>query len=199
VGDYVTGKPSEKSEKEALAASVAEVREAWEAVIAELGHQGLERPVLPDGWRVRDVLAHFNGWDRWQLVQLRCAFTGETPTDEELSGGIEFPPNDDMQEDAMNAMFLAGNRDRTVDEIVGDWREISAIRAEWVADASQEQLDTDIGGDWTSGTNRIFRLASEVPTVNPTEHVWERIVDQIEHQKEHLKILREHLESKTGS
>jgi hypothetical protein len=178
-------------EKEALAKAVADVRADWEAVIAELGPEGLERPGLEGGWRVRDVLAHCNGWERWQLVQLRCAFTGETPTDEELTGGIEYPPNDDMQEDAMNAMFLAGTRDLTLEEILDHWRKTADMRAEWVGSAPQEQLDTEIGGDWTSGTNRIFRLVSEVPTVNPTERVWERIVDQLDHQREHLKTVRE--------
>ena len=57
------------------------MRSAWEAVIAELGAAGLERPGAAEDLRVRDVLAIFNGWDRWNLVQLRCAFTGETPTD----------------------------------------------------------------------------------------------------------------------
>lgn len=62
-----------------LTKKMTEVRESWEATIAELGPEGLERPEVAGDWRVRDVLAHFNGWDRWQLVQLRCAFTGEHP------------------------------------------------------------------------------------------------------------------------
>lgn len=183
-------------DKEKLEDYVAEIRAEWEATIDELEPEGLERPGLDGGWRVRDVLAHCNGWERWQLVQLRSAFTGETPTDEELTGGIEYPPNDDMQEDAMNGMFLAGTRDLELGEILDHWRKTADMRADWVAAATQEQLDAEIGGDWTSGTNRIFRLVSEVPSVNPTERVWERIVDQLDHQTEHLKTVREWM--KTG-
>jgi hypothetical protein len=177
--------------KEALATAVSDVRASWEATLAELGPKGLERPGATGEWRVRDVLAHFNGWDRWQLVQLRCAFTGETPTDHELQGGIEFPPNDDMSEDAMNAMFQAGNRDRALDDVVADWREVSGMRASWVAAASQDQLDTVIGADWAGGTQRIFRLASEVPSVSHPERVWQRILDQVEHQEQHLQFVQE--------
>src|SRR5688572_17662301 len=142
--------------KEELSKSVSDVRESWETTIAELGPEGLERSGATGEWRVRDVLAHFNGWDRWQLVQLMCAFSGGTPTDRELTGGVEFPPNDDMSEDAMNAMFYAGNRDRPLDQVVADWREISGMRAEWIKGASQDQLDAVFGADWASGTNRVM-------------------------------------------
>lgn len=181
--------------EEALAKAVSDVREAWEATLTELGPARLERRGATGEWKVRDVLAHFNGWDRWQLVQLRSAFTGETPTDHELHGGVEFPPNDDMSEDAMNAMFQAGNRNRPLDEVIADWREVSMMRADWVADASQDELDTVIGADWAGGTQRIFRLASEVPSVINPERVWQRILDQVEHQQQHLQIVHEWMRS----
>lgn len=183
--------------KEALEQLVFDVREAWEATIDELGPDGLERPGATGEWRVRDVLAHFNGWDRWQLVQLRSAFTGEAPTDAELTGNIDFPENDSMHEDAMNAMFVEGNRGRPLESVVGDWREVSGMRIDWVAAATQDQLDTTIGADWTGGTNRIFRLQSEVPGVANPERVWQRIVDQVEHQKEHLRLVREWMGSRS--
>jgi hypothetical protein len=177
--------------KQALIKAVSEVRQAWKETLAELGADGLERPGATDEWRVRDVLAHFNGWDRCQLVQLRCAFSGETPTDDELTGGVEYPPNDEMHNDAMNAMFLAGARERPLEDIVRHWREVSAMRAEWVAAASQEQLDEIIGADWNGGSPRIMRLASEVPSVSNPEPAWHRILDQVEHQREHLQLVRE--------
>lgn len=178
-------------DKAELIKAVSDVRQGWDAVIDELGAEGLERPGATGDWRVRDVLAHFNGWDRWQLVQLRCAFTGEAPTDDELTGGVDFPENDDMQEDAMNEMFRVGNLTRSLDDVVADFREVSEMRADWVGSASQEQLDTVIGADWAGGTARIFRLASEVPSVSNPERVWQRLADQVSHQKEHLRIVKE--------
>lgn len=178
-------------DKAELVQAVSGVRKRWDAVIDELGPDGLERPGATGDWRVRDVLAHFNGWDRWQLVQLRCAFTGETPTDEELTGGVDFPENDDMHEDAMNEMFRVGNHTRPLDDVVADFREVSEMRATWLDAASQEQLDTVIGADWAGGTHRIFRLASEVPSVSNPERVWQRLTNQVAHQKEHLRIVKE--------
>ena len=177
-------------DKASLQSAIDDVRRDWEAVISELGPEGLERPGANGHWRVRDVLAHFNAWGRWQLVQLRCAFTGERPTDEELTGGIEYPDNDDMSEDAMNAMFEAGTRNLPLEDILAHWREVSEMRAAWVAAASQDQLDSVIGVHWP-GAPRIFRLASEVPKVQNQERVWERIMDQVGHQQIHLKTVRE--------
>jgi hypothetical protein len=129
--------------------------------------------------------------DRWQLVQLRCAFSGETPTDDELTGGIVYPPTDDLHSDAMNAMFLAGTRELALADIVAHWREVSAMRAHWVAEASQEQLDERIGADWQGGSQRILRLASEVSAVSNPAPVWQFILDQVEHQWQHLQRVRE--------
>jgi hypothetical protein len=163
------------------------VRAGWEAAIAALGARGLERPNACGDWRVRDVLAHCNGWDRWQMVQLRCAFSGEIPTEAELLGGIVYPPNDNMHEDAMNAMFTAGAGVLPVEEIVRHWREVFDMREAWLAGATQEQLDEMIGADWAGGSPRIMRLAREVPGIGETRPVWQFLLDQVEHQDDHLK------------
>lgn len=178
-------------DKQTLVKRVSGVRDAWVSVIDELGAEGLERPGATGDWRVRDVIAHFNCWDRWQLVQLRCSFSGEMPTDHELHGGLQFPPNDDSSEDGMNAMFYAANHDRPLEDVVADWKEVSRMRDDWIAAGSQEQLDTVIGADWAGGSARIFRLASEVPSVSDPEQVWERILSQVTHEDEHLQMVRE--------
>lgn len=103
-----------------------------------------------------------------------------------------------MSEDAMNAMFEQGNSNRPLDDVVADWREISDMRANWIAEASQEQLDTVIGADWTSGTPRIMRLASEVPSVTSQENVWIRLLDQVEHQRAHLHVVRDGIRSESS-
>ncbi len=180
--------------KENLVQAISEVRKAWEATITELGIEGLERPSADEDRRVRDELAIFNGWDRWNLVQLRCAFTGEIPTNAELTGGIPYPPRDTFSEDAMNAMFIAGAGALPVKEIVRDWREVSTMRADWVSAATQAMLDTVVGADWSGQSPRIWRLASEVPSVSDPIPVWQVIFDQVDLQKSHLQIVRDWME-----
>ena len=181
-------------EKENLIQALSDVRKAWEATIAELGSDGLEQSGVTSDWRVRDVLSIFNGWDRYNLVQLRCAFTGEIPTNDELTGGIPYPPRDSFNVDAMNAMFIAGTRELPVEDIVRDWREISAMRADWVSAASQNRLDEVVGADWSGQSSRKMRLASEVPSVSNPMPVWQLIFDQVDLQKSHLQTVRDRMD-----
>jgi hypothetical protein len=78
-------------EKGNLAQAMTDVRKAWEETITDLGSDGLEQNGADGDRQVRDVLAVFNGWDRYNLVQLRCAFTGEIPTPcrERVDGSIK--------------------------------------------------------------------------------------------------------------
>jgi hypothetical protein len=181
-------------QKAALLLLMKESHTAWEALLVRLGEEGMNRAGACGDWRVRDVLAHCNGWDRWQMVQLRCAFSGETPTEEELCGGIQYPPNEDMQDDAMNEMYFAGTRDLPTEEILRHWHEIADLRAGWAAAATQDQLDAPIGADWGSGSTRILRLATEVPGVDRPLPAWQIIREQIDHQDEHLRAIRQWLE-----
>jgi hypothetical protein len=177
-------------EKEILVRAVSEVRNAWEAAIAELGVDGLEQPGADGDLRVRDQLAIFNGWDRWNLVQLRCAFTGEIPADAELTGGITYPPNVPFDVDIMNAMFVDYARELPLEDILSHWREISAMRAGWVSAASQEMLDETVGADWSAQNSRLMRLASEVPSISNPMPAWQLIYDQVDLQKSHLQVVR---------
>jgi hypothetical protein len=181
--------------KEELLAAIADLREGWDDVISRLGPDGLERPGATGDWRVRDVLAHCNAWERWQLVQLRCAFTDETPSDDELTGGIKYPDSESMQEDAMNAMFIAGTKDLPLQTILDHWREVTDMRERWVGDATDEQLDETFAADWASGSDRVFRLTSEAPDLPNPRRVWEQLSEQLDHQRYHLAIVREWMAS----
>ena len=178
-------------EKEILLHAISGARNSWEAVIAGLGPSGLEAPGASGDWRVRDVLAIFNGWDRWNLVQLRCAFSGEIPTDDELTGGIAYQSENPSDVDAMNAMFIAGTRGLPSGEIVRHWREVSAMRGEWVSAATQAMLDAVVGADWSGPQPRIMRLASEVSSVSNPMPAWQLVFDQVDLQVSHLQSIRE--------
>ena len=178
-------------QKETLVEAISAVRAAWEATIAELSSDGLEQPGAEGDLRVRDVLAIFNGWDRWNLVQLRCAFTGEIPTDAELTGGLPYPPVDSFSVETLNAICVASTRALPVEEIVRHWREVSAMRAAWVESASQTMLDEVVGADWGSPNARLMRLASEVPSISNAMPAWQLIYDQLDLQKSHLQSVRD--------
>lgn len=89
----------------------------------------------------------------------------------------------------MNAAFMAGTRDLPLADILRHWREVCALREGWLASATQEKLDQSIGADWASGTQRIMRLASEVPAVDRPVPVWKYLQDQLDHLQTHLQLV----------
>ena len=180
-------------DRTALGAAVAAEHAAWQALLAGLAEGRLDEPGLVGEWRVRDVLGHLAAWDRWQLVQLRCAFSGQVPGDDELHGGITCPPSTSMAEDAMNAMFVAGFAAESVATVRRHFEDVGALRADWVATATAEQLAEPVGPDWSGGTNRVLRLAREVPTVQDPGPAGAFVERQLAHLAEHRLAIEEAL------
>jgi hypothetical protein len=186
-------------DKHELIALLDRSRADWERVITTLGPAGLEEPNACGEWRVRDVLAHFTGWERWQTVQLRSAFSGETPTMIELQGDLEFPPDDgNFSEDALNARNHFANQARPLDDVLADWREVSDLMSSWVGSAGQDQLDDGVGSDWGGGTTRVLRRVTEVPHASDPRPVWKWFADHVAHRDEHLAAVRRGTDASTS-
>lgn len=63
----VHGRPQQESTLADLAAARQELLDALEG----LSETDMESPVAPGEWRIRDMLAHINHWNRWGLNRLR--------------------------------------------------------------------------------------------------------------------------------
>jgi hypothetical protein len=174
--------------KDELTAAIDTCDRDWEAQVARIGTDGLEKPGVVGRWRVRDVLAHINGWHRWQNVQLRSAFTGNAPSEAELTGGLAMGEPDRALsfEDGMNAMFEAANRDRPLQDLLADWREIRSMRRAWVASAAEEQLSELVGTDWSGEPGRYIRLVAEAPGALDPKPASAFVFDQVLHERAHL-------------
>jgi hypothetical protein len=185
-------------DKNALKKLVDECIEGWEAVIATLGPDGLQRPGACGDWRVRDVLAHMTGWERWQILQLRNAFLrGPDPTMEELVGGLPYPEEDHpLTEDERNAIFTEMNAGRPLDDVLADYREVTGMYRGWVDSASQADVDTMIGVKFGNRTQAVFRLDDEPDAAGPeTAGNW--VSRQfLEHRNEHLDEVRAWMNSR---
>lgn len=105
---------------------------------APLSPEQLLLPCLPDGWSVKDVLAHLTWWDQWLLATL--------PADEALDGPRILPPLFDeiptTQDsiDAMNAKVFAHYRSRSVAEILEGFATTRQRIAARVARLSEDDL-----------------------------------------------------------
>ncbi|KAB8141198.1 ClbS/DfsB family four-helix bundle protein [Chloroflexia bacterium SDU3-3] len=105
---------------------------------APLSPDQLLLPCLPDGWTVKDVLAHLTWWDQWLLATL--------PADEALDGPRILPPLFDQTSetqdsiDAMNAKVFAHYRSRSVADVLEGFAATRQRVAARVARLSEEDL-----------------------------------------------------------
>lgn len=59
------------SQQETTLSDLAAARKELLDALAGLSDADLESPLGPDEWRIRDMLAHINHWNRWGLNRLR--------------------------------------------------------------------------------------------------------------------------------
>jgi hypothetical protein len=67
-------------------------RAVWDGLIAALPAPILTLNVLPNGWSVKDLIAHVAAYEKWTAAQIAAASAGRIPTDCELYGMERLPP-----------------------------------------------------------------------------------------------------------
>ena len=82
-----------------------------EAVLAGLEADDLEQPGVVGEWSLRDVLAHFAGYERYVAAEVIAALEDREATNNELYGGEEAPTaEDDLNDDTSNAWVVGHAR-----------------------------------------------------------------------------------------
>ena len=94
-------------------------REEWDARIAQIPETTLTAPVLGSGWSVKDLIAHVAAYEKWTAAQIRAANEDRTPTDMELYGVEEMPPDAEGWDlDRQNAAIYAQYKDMPLTEVM---------------------------------------------------------------------------------
>lgn len=65
--------------KAALLETLRNERSAWDALLAEVGADRLERPGVTGEWSVKDIIAHLMSWESRPVEWLRAARSGTRP------------------------------------------------------------------------------------------------------------------------
>ncbi len=90
-----------------------QARAEWEALLAEVGPERMTRPGTAGYWSVKDVIAHVAWFEREMVGLIR----------ERALEGSELW---DLDQDARNAVVYEQNRDRPLDEVLAEAREVYA-------------------------------------------------------------------------
>ncbi len=93
-------------------------RAEWDALIGQIPEKPMMQPVLNDGWSVKDLIAHVAAYENWTATQLRAANEGRVPTDMELYGVEELPPDPEGWDlDRQNAAIYDRYRDMPLPDV----------------------------------------------------------------------------------
>lgn len=96
-------------------------RAAWEALVAGVDEDAMERPGVDGDWSFKDVTAHLNAWRAWTVARLDAAAgDGAAPSPPWPEGMGEETPEG---VDEINQWFYARGRDRPAAEILAEARE----------------------------------------------------------------------------
>jgi hypothetical protein len=92
----------------------------WETLLAGLSEARIISPDLPDGWSIKDVVAHLMAWQTITNARLQAALQGGEPLFSNWPAGLE--PDGDEHLEAINAWIYAAHCDRSWAEVHHDWR-----------------------------------------------------------------------------
>lgn len=94
--------------------------EQWQALLQGMSTERLTQPWLPDGWSVKDVLAHLRAWQTRTVARLEAAIKGGAPRFPEWPVDIDADESDEAVEKA-NAWIFEANRARPWEDVHGEW------------------------------------------------------------------------------
>lgn len=128
---------------EVLAALEGE-RQAWEALMAEVGEARMLEPGPMGEWTFKDLIAHLNGWTARSVQYLEAAADGQPVSSPAWPASLH-------DDDAINEWFHAANQDRLLSEVIADSRQSYARLAQLVQRFPEETLGDPLAFPWLEG------------------------------------------------
>jgi hypothetical protein len=105
---------TDQVDRQTMLKQVRAARGALEALLAEFNDAQMTASHSPDGWSVKDVMAHIAFWEDHVLARLKEAGRGERP---QLLGGIT-----EEEVNRINQETLSRSRGRPLDEVKDEFQ-----------------------------------------------------------------------------
>ncbi len=120
--------------KAGLLERIRAARAEWEALLAGIAPERLSEPGVTGDWSVKDIVAHVGFWERSVLDGLRTGNRG-------LQGEV----------DEINERVFRANRDRPLDEVLAEEREVYRQLLETIEALPEDALAAPDRFPWTGG------------------------------------------------
>jgi hypothetical protein len=163
-------RPGSKSE---LLERMRAGREEWDALIAQIPDSARTEPALAGGWSVKDLIAHVAAYENWTAAQIRAANEGRAPTDRELYGVEEMPPDPEGWDlDCQNAAIYARYKEMPLAAVMTFSSQAFADLITAVAAISDEDFAKSGVQTWT-GDRTLLEIIPEQCYAHYEQHAGE--------------------------
>jgi hypothetical protein len=131
-------------------------REEWDGLIAQIPDSARTESALAGGWSVKDLIVHVAAYENWTAAQIRAANEGRAPTDKELYGVEEMPPDPEGWDlDRQNAAIYAQYKETPLAEVMSFSRQAFANLVAAVEAVSDADLSRVGAQAWTGDTTLL--------------------------------------------
>jgi hypothetical protein len=125
-------------------AAIEREREAWEALLADVGEDRMIEPGPMGEWTFKDLIAHLNGWRARSLQRLEAAATGRPEPAPSW-------PADLKTDDEINTWIQEANAGWLLGEVIEESRESLARLTEIVRMLPDDALNDPARFPWLEG------------------------------------------------
>ena len=108
------------SDKETILEQLTSELETWQSLITPLTEEQATVPGLPNGWSVKDLLAHLMAWQQVTRARLEAALQDRKPVLPAWLEGAD-PDGDDV--DPLNARIYDAYRGQSWEDIYEVWQQ----------------------------------------------------------------------------
>lgn len=108
------------TEREQILAKLKEEFDLWQDLLSNLPEQLITSSRLPNGWSIKDLMAHLMAWQKVTLARLEAAQRNDKPTLPEWLAGES--PESEEQIHRFNDRILRTYRAQPWSSVHQDWR-----------------------------------------------------------------------------
>jgi hypothetical protein len=116
----------------------------WETLLRDIGEDNMTQPGVAGEWSIKDIVAHLTGWRRRTVGRFQAALRHE-PTPPPIW------PAHLQTDDEINAWIYAANRDRPLDDVLRDSRDVFDQLMETLDAFPEEELLDSTHFPWLEG------------------------------------------------
>jgi hypothetical protein len=132
------------SKQQEAAERIRADRGFWRGLVEEVGRERMNEPGPMGEWTFRDLVAHLAAWRNPRIAAIEAAGRGEAPPPEPWPADLE-------DDDVINDWFQQRDRDRPLEEVLGDY-DSSFERLAAAIEALPEEVANDPNAfEWTGG------------------------------------------------